>query len=121
MTHTVGVKFNLGGQVYHYLTDIGTIKVGDKVIVDSPSDGYVTVKVDSVHLDTQVAKATKYIVNTIDDTKYKARIESEKRRAEIVKKLEKKRKEVEELAIYRWLAEQDDEAASLLNELKGMK
>lgn len=123
MVHTVGVKFGTGynTQVYHYLTDIDTIKVGDKVIVDSPSDGYVAVRVDVIHLNTHVAKATKYIVNTIDDTKYKARIEADKRRAEIIKKLDKKRKELEEVAIYQWLASQDDEAASLLNELKGIK
>ena len=123
MVHTVGVRFGSGynSQVYHYLTDIDGINVGDKVIVDSPSDGYVAVKVDVGHKNAQVAKATKYIVNTIDDTHYLARIEADKRRAEIIKKLEKKRKEVEELAVYQWLAAQDSEAANLLNELKGIK
>jgi hypothetical protein len=123
MVHTVGVVFSSGfnSQVYHYLTDIEGIKVGDKIIVDSPSDGYVAVKVQTVHKNTHAAKATKYIVNTIDDTAYKTRLEAEKRKAEIVKKLEKKRKEVEELAVYQWLAMQDSEAASLLNELKSIK
>lgn len=47
MTNTVEVKFAnkpYDEKTYHYLTDL-EVHEGEKVVVDSPSDGYVTVKI----------------------------------------------------------------------------
>lgn len=116
---TVGVRFNSAGQVYHYLTNLEGLLTGQKVIVDSPSDGYVTVTIVSIQ-DGAQGKATKYIVNTIDDTDYKARAEKERLRKQIVARLEEKKKEVEQMAVYKYLSENDSEAALLFEQLKAL-
>lgn len=46
------------------------------------------------------------------------RAANEKLKQQIVEKLEKKKKEVEQMAIYKYLAENDNEAASLFEQLK---
>lgn len=116
---TVAVRFSMAGQDYHYLTDL-EVEVGEKVIVDSLSDGYVTVRVTKVFEGVQ-AKATKFVVNTIDDKDYLERLSKDKKRQDIIAKLEKKKKEIEQMAIYDYLANHDSEAASLLSELKSLK
>lgn len=69
----VSVKFEGSPfQTYVYLCPFTNVKVGDKVIVDSPRNGYVTVDVVAIHnvRDPHAKKATKYVVNTIDDREY---------------------------------------------------
>lgn len=113
---TIGVVFGCDSKVYHYLTDLD-VSFGEKVIVDSPSNGYVTVTINSL---TEGARkiATKWVVNKIDDKDYLARIEKEKLKKSIIEKLEAKKKEVEQMAIYKYLAENDKEASELLDKLK---
>lgn len=123
MTNTVEVKFNnrpYDDKTYHYLTDL-EVNEGEKVVVDSPSDGYVTVKIIRVFVGECSKKATKYIVCKIDDKDYLARIEKDKLKAKIVAKLEDKKKQIEEEAIWKYLADQDPEAADLFNQLKSLK
>lgn len=120
---TVSVVFKSGNvnggyaqKQYEYLTELD-VKKGDVAIVESPSDGYVTVEVKSVDLGN-LGKATKYLVQLVDDTQYKADAVKRAERAQIIKQLEGKKKQVEEMAVWKWLAENDTEAASLLEKLK---
>lgn len=120
---TVSVVFKSGNvnggyaqKQYEYLTELD-VKKGDVAIVESPSDGYVTVEVKSVELGN-LGKATKYLVQLVDDTQYKADAVKRAERAQIIKQLEGKKKQVEEMAVWKWLAENDTEAASLLEKLK---
>lgn len=122
MISTVEVKFTnkpYDEKSYHYLTDLD-VSEGQKVVVDSPSDGYVTVKVIKVYVGECSKRATKYIVCKIDDKDYLARIEKDKLKAKIVAKLEDKKKQIEEEAIWKYLADQDPEAAELFKQLKSL-
>lgn len=65
-------------------------------------------------------KATKYVVCKIDDKDYLARLEKDKLKAKIVAQLEVKKKQIEEEAIWKYLAEQDSEAATLFQQLKDL-
>lgn len=119
---TVSVVFIAAGQYggnpkqYEYLTEYD-VKIGDVAVVDSPQDGLVTVKVKSV-IEGQVGKATKYLVQIVDTAQYHAEAERREKRAAIIKRLEGKKRQVEEMAVWKWLAENDTEAATLLEELK---
>ena len=101
---------------YEYLTTLD-VKAGDVAIVDSPNDGYVTVRVKSVQ-DGEIGKISKFIVQLVDDTEYKNTLAKHLARKEIIKQLEAKKKQVEEMQVWKWLADNDSEAAELLKKLK---
>lgn len=122
---TVSVTFVAAGQYglnnnkqYEYLTELD-VKKGDIAVVDSPQDGLVTVKILSVN-EGQVGKATKYLVQLVDDTDYRLANERRALRADLRKKLEAKKRVVEEQAVWKWLAENDTEAAALLQQLEAL-
>lgn len=121
---TVSVTFIASGQYganprqYEYLTEFA-VKVGDVAVVDSPQDGFVTVKVKSVN-EGVIGKATKFLVDVVDTELYKVQVGRHQERSEIIKRLESKKKQVEEMAVWKWLAENDSEAAALLEKLKAI-
>lgn len=119
---TVEVTFNtgLGNKSCHYLTEFD-VSIGDTCVVDSPSDGFVTVTVRKIHEDVRAPKATKFIVDVVDTTKYLEQVNKHELRKEILLKLEAMRKEVEELAVYEYLSKNNREAAELLDQLKSLK
>lgn len=124
MSNTVSVQFKGAGSVYSgsyysYLTDL-PLKPGDEVIVDSPSCGFVAVKVHAILGELNDGKATKWIVQKIDPTQYKARQEAERRKAVLVAKLKAIEKSVEETSRYHYLAAVSPEAAKLIEELKNL-
>lgn len=118
---TVSVTFISGGyggvqKQYDYLTEFD-VKSGDVAVVNSPQDGLVTVKVKTV-VEGANGKATKFLVDVVDINAANGQAERHQKRAEIIKRLESKKKQVEEMAVWKWLAENDSEAATLLEELK---
>lgn len=120
---TVSVKFkagNAGGgygvKQYEYLTEYD-VKKGDVAIVESPSDGLVTVDIVSV-TEGAAGKATKYLVQIVDTSDYVAAAARRAKRADIVRQLDIKKRQVEELQVYKWLADNDSEAAALLKQLQ---
>lgn len=121
---TVSVSFVASGQYgandqkYGYLTELD-VKKGDIAVVDSPQHGLVTVRIHSVN-EGQVGKATKYLVQLVDTSEYTAAAERRALRADVVSQLESKKKHVEEMAVWKWLAENDSEAAALLEKLKSL-
>lgn len=118
---TVEVTFNtgLGNKSYHYLTEFD-VSVGDTCVVDSPSDGLVTTTVRKIYEDVRAPKATKFIVDVVDTTKYLGQVNKHELRKELLLKLEVMRKEVEELAVYEYLSKNNPKAADLLKELKSL-
>lgn len=80
---------NRNGTEYSYFCDYD-VEVGDRVIVDSPYHGYTTVTVVSVHAGTDAVKASKEVVNIVDDSRYRARKAAKERLAEIEAELSRK-------------------------------
>lgn len=119
---TVEVTFNtgIGNKSYHYLTEFD-VSVGDTCVVDSPTDGLVTVTVKKVYEEVRAPKATKFVVDVVDGESYKEQVSKHELRKEILLKLEVMRKEVEELAVYEYLSKNNGEAAKLLEQLKELK
>lgn len=114
---TVIVQFinSYSSQGYEYFyPDEWNLNVGDRVVVDSPSSGYVTAKVITFN---QKGKASKWLVQKVDDTEYKARKAKEEERQKILKELDKIDKKVKEEQKYQYLANISPEAALLLNQL----
>lgn len=113
---TIQVKFNVNPALYSYIYALDEpIKVGDIVVVDSPISGRLEL-VTVMSLDGAYT-ATKYIVDKVDTTKYKAQVERDKQIATLKKELDKRMKLVEAKVKYQLLADMDVDAATLLREL----
>lgn len=109
---------------YTYIAE-GTVEELQKyqyAVVDAPNGGYKLVLIQSVEeLDFSTYKGNyKYVVDFVDDTAYKERIERKKRKdaleKEIRRRLEEKRKNME----LELLIGDDIELKTMLNELKSL-
>jgi len=101
---------------YHYFCPY-PVRVGDHVIVDSPYDGYTCVRVVEV-LQKGSIKASKPVIQVVDDTDYKTNLERQKRVNEIKTKLKQRQAQIAEMQFYRQLAAMDPEAKQLVDELE---
>ncbi|MBN9547311.1 MAG: hypothetical protein J0H31_00055, partial [Alphaproteobacteria bacterium] len=90
---------------YHYFCPY-PVAVGDHVIVDSPYGGYTCVKVVDI-LPNGSVKATKRVIQVVDDTDYKAAAQREQRMAEIDALLTKRAKDFSRIQFFKKLAEMD--------------
>ncbi|MHC5291058.1 hypothetical protein ACYSTM_21120 [Bacillus licheniformis] len=111
----VSFEDSFSNKQYAFKNDIEGLEVGDKVVVDTVH-GFVVATV--AKLDHQHSKATKYVVQKIDVEAHQKRVEKENKIKEIRSKLEARRKQLEEIQIYRILSMEDEEMAVLLNELE---
>lgn len=113
----VVVEFDSGYKHYDFKNDIAGLVVGDKVVVDaSPGISVATV----VGFKDVSKAATKYIIQKVDLDTHKARLEKDKKLAEIKAKMEKRRKELQEIEIYQILAKEDSDMAKLLEEFTAL-
>lgn len=120
---TISVKFTDGysDKVYAYLTEDESIKNDDAVVVDSPNGGYKVVRVVSVEETVEsVTKASKWIVQRVDDTEYKERIAKEKRKAVLEVKLAKAVEEARKKVDYNELAKLNPEIAKMVEEMNSI-
>lgn len=117
----VSVKFESYSyaKAYHFLSDIEELAVGDTVVTDT-TRGLQVGTVTSVS-DTPSSKATKYIVQKVDMVKHEERKAKAKQQAELKKKMEARRKQLQENEIYRILAKEDEEMAKMLEEFDSIK
>lgn len=99
----------------YYIPDGEEIEKGDRVVVDSPYGGYVICNVTSTKL---TGKATKAIVQKIDDTWYKAQRDKEAERQALLLELAKIEKKVTEEMKFTYLRSISPEAAILLTKLE---
>ncbi len=115
-----GYKTKFGqGQDYHYLTNLD-LKVDDSVIVDSPTEGYVVVVVSKICGPTETTKASKWVVQKVDDEDYKRREEIARKKAVIETKLRAIERQVESQTKFQYLASISPEAKRLLDELSSL-
>ncbi|TPJ51622.1 MULTISPECIES: hypothetical protein [unclassified Mesorhizobium] len=103
---------------YHYFCPY-PVAVDDHVIVDSPIGGYTCVKVVDI-LPNGSIKATKRVIQVVDDSDYKAQAEREKRVAEIEAALERRTKEYSKLQFFKKMAEIDPISKKLVEELEAL-
>ena len=109
---------------YTFKTEI-PVKKGDLLVVES-REGLQLVRatIDSYERDltpeivTKANRAKAWVVNYVDETKHNLRKEATQRREFLKQQLEERKAAMEEIAIYKMLADSDPEAAKLLNELQ---
>lgn len=101
---------------YHYFCPY-PVAVNDHVIIDSPYGGYTCVKVVEI-LPNGSVKATKRVIQVVDDSDYKAQAQRQQRLAEIEAQLERRTKEYSRLQFYKKMAEIDPISAKLVAELE---
>lgn len=111
------VQFNSNtyGKDYVFKNDIEDLEVGDQVVVDTRY-GYSVATV--IEFMEQSNIGSKYLVQKIDISAHKVRLEKERKLKEIKAKMDARRKKLEEIEIYEMLAKQDEEMAGLLKMLK---
>jgi microcystin degradation protein MlrC len=102
---------------YSYLTDLN-LKEGDIVVVDT-AYGLALAEVKEVNA-VDFHKATKWIVQKVDTETAKKRAEAEQKRRALVAQLKQRLKERDEMDLFADLAEKDESAKNLLEELKAL-
>lgn len=112
------VQFSSSCKQYTYMTDLD-LAPDDLVVVESPSDGFVVVKVVETRGLTpgQMSRATKWVVQKIDVTDYLKKVERAKIAQEVRNRLNARKDQLQELFIYKQLAESDPQMAKLLEQL----
>jgi len=114
----VARRYSCGDKRYAYLCDIPGVKVGDKVVVDTPSNGLTLVTVREIAVGD--AKASKWLVDRVDLTAHEERRARAKRKAEIEAKLEAALKEELRKDRYARLASKSPELSALVAELNSL-
>jgi len=114
----VSRSYSCGEKRYAYLCDIPGVKVGDKVVVDAPSNGLTLVTVREIAVGD--SKASKWIVDRVDLTAHEERRARAKRKAEIEAKLEAALKEELRKDRYARLASKSPELLALVEELNNL-
>lgn len=100
---------------YFFKIDLDEVMSGDLVVVDT-ANGYQVVKV--LGFQDLNKLATKWVVSKVDLESHQIRLEKEKKVELLKQKMEKRRKQIEEIQIYRMMAQEDTEMAKLLKELE---
>jgi hypothetical protein len=117
----ITVKFPGHTQFYAHLTDIEGIEVGDTLVVESASSGFICVTVASVDdADDSIEQVTKWIVGKVDVAGYRDRLEKLERRKLLMAKLKKMQAEVLEADQFATLIKLVPGAAALVEELKAL-
>jgi hypothetical protein len=118
MKKYVKVKFdsNEFGKEYVFKNDIDGLAVGNKVVVDTQYGLSVATVRDLMDVAPDGIKATKFVVQVIDMKAHEERLHRERNLNEVKKKMEKRRKELEEINLYAILAKEDTEMARLLTD-----
>lgn len=111
-------------KLYTYKCAVEGVKEGDFVVVDTPNEGFRVVKVVSIIENSyenaiQANKASKFIVDKVDMTKYNESKELKEKRRWILNQLAERKKVLEELAVFEAMALKDDQSKELLEQLKG--
>lgn len=108
------IQFPSGYKNYHFKNHVEDLSIGDQVVCDTVqglSVGRVTGFKDSS------AQATKWIVQKIDLVEHAARVEKQKQVDALKKKMEQRRKEIQDVQVYALLAQTDPEMANMLKQL----
>jgi sulfate adenylyltransferase subunit 1 (EFTu-like GTPase family) len=116
----VGVQFKGHPTEYIFSTDI-ELKVGDMVVCDTRYGLSIGEVINLEVSEEQALKSCKWIVQRIDMAAHEARLEKVKRVGDIKRKMNNRKKKLEEEAIYAWMAKEDKEMAALWAEYKELQ
>jgi len=107
------VKFQGTSKHYHFITDLD-LHEGDTVVCDT-AVGITVAAV--IRIEEEVSSlATKWIIDKVDIDTHKRRMELEAKKKDIKAKMEKRRKKLEDIAVFAILAKEDPDMAELLKE-----
>lgn len=107
------VKFPNTSKQYYFMTDLD-LETGDMVVCDTAVG--VTVAT-IVRLEEEVSPpATKWIIGKVDMAVHTKRMELEAKKKDLKARMEKRRKKLEDIAVFAILAKEDPDMAELLKE-----
>lgn len=121
MKKVAGVQFPGNLKHYFFFTDIDNLQVGDILVVDTANGLQIVKFVEYRSLDDIIQKPTKWVVQKVDLTKHRERMEAIERAEKLKRMMEERRKQAQELEIYAILAKSDPEMAKLLDEYKKLQ
>lgn len=99
--------------MYDYANYIPYLKEGDTCIVTSSRRGMRVGKVGKIIHDND-APLTYEVVCEVDTTAYDYRVETRKKAAELIQKMQERAKKLQDIVLYQTLAKDDPEMAQLL-------
>ena len=124
VVRSIGVKFKntnqswqSHGRVYHYLVDGLDFEVGDTAVVLTPSSGLELVEVVSVSTSPE---GTKYVVDKVDLSGHRARLERATIKEQLTKELIARKNQIDENRILDLYAKEDKEFAAILAKLRSI-
>ncbi|HDR3499677.1 TPA: hypothetical protein QCN48_005142 [Bacillus toyonensis] len=106
---------NAYSKKYVFKNDIEGLAVGDKVVVET-ANGFSVATINNFLETSKIG--TKFVVQKIDVEAHNTRLEKEKKLATVKAKMEERRKKLQEIEIYKILAKEDSEMATLLAEME---
>lgn len=119
----VGVKFldgtNTDKEYFYALFEYADI--GDLVVVNTGHHGIALARVSSIGVgDKSEVKYGREVIARVDETAHKDRVARRNEIARLKAEMDKKVKELQEVAIYEMLAEKDPALASMLSDFKAL-
>ena len=114
----ITVEFNNYSKTYVFATFID-VKIGDTVVVDT-CNGFQIATVTSLDGESPEGKTLKEVVDIVDVSAFKARKEKAKKLQKLKSKMDKRVKELQDVALYELLAKEDPELEKMLTELKNL-
>ncbi|GIN22518.1 hypothetical protein [Siminovitchia fordii] len=121
MATIVGVvheDIRYASRTYYFKTDLN-LSIGDLIVVDT-ARGYQLGEVVEVDANPRI-NVLKWVVDKVDKSRHKERLKKEAKLKEIKSKMDKRRKELEDIHLYQILAEKDDAMRDLLQEYLQLK
>lgn len=106
-------------RTYDYANYIPDLYEGDLCVVMSAQHGMGVAKVVEINHEND-APLSREIVCRIDPADYDRRVETRKKAAELKQKMQERAKKLQDIAIYKMLAEKDTEMAQLLAEFTNL-
>lgn len=100
---------------YQFLTDIEGLKQGDQVVVDT-KNGLSIAEVEGYEEQKPGIKDFKWVVQKVDLSAHEERIEKQRRVNALKRKMESRRKELEEVQLYALLAKEDESMKAIFDE-----
>lgn len=115
----VGVRFITGigstDTIYTFKCDIPNIAVGDMVLCDT-TKGFSVATIHNVDCYNASGRSSKWVVQKVDMDTHRKRVERDYRRQEIRARMDAHKKHLEDMAIYKMMADTDPEMAKLIAE-----
>jgi predicted GTPase len=101
---------------YQFLTDIEGLQQGDLVVVDT-RNGFAIAQIEGYEeIEKPGLKELKWVVQKVDLTAHQERMEKQRRLNALKRKMESRKKQLEEFQIFALLAKEDEVMKEMLEE-----